>query len=66
MVSTPDLPEVVEAMRPCFCEEWGNPSSAYKFGSKFKGLIETARAQVKTAYCNLRECRSIPRGTRGR
>ena len=23
-------------------EEWGNPSSAYKFGSKLKGVIETA------------------------
>ena len=42
----PVLPEVFEAMRPYFCEEWGNPSSAYKFGSKLKGVIETARAQV--------------------
>jgi cysteine desulfurase len=40
------LPEVFEAMRPYFCEEWGNPSSAYKFGSKLEGVIETARAQV--------------------
>jgi cysteine desulfurase len=44
--TTPVLPEVFEAMRPYFCEEWGNPSSAYKFGSKIKGVIETARAQV--------------------
>ena len=44
--TTPVLPEVFEAMRPYFCEEWGNPSSAYKFGSKLKGVIETARAQV--------------------
>jgi cysteine desulfurase len=35
-----------EGSRPHFCEEWGNPSSAYKFGSKLKGVIETARAQV--------------------
>ncbi len=41
--TTPILPEVFEAMRPYFCEEWGNPSSAYKFGSKIKGVIETAR-----------------------
>jgi cysteine desulfurase len=41
--TTPVLPEVFEAMRPYFCEEWGNPSSAYKFGSKLKGVIETAR-----------------------
>ena len=44
--TTPVLPEVFEAMRPYFCEQWGNPSSAYKFGSKLKGMIETARAQV--------------------
>jgi cysteine desulfurase len=44
--TTPVLPEVFEAMRPYFCEEWGNPSSTYKFGSKLKGVIETARAQV--------------------
>jgi cysteine desulfurase len=44
--TTPVLPEVFEAMRPYFCEEWGNPSSAYKFGSKLKAVIETARAQV--------------------
>ena len=44
--TTPVLPEVFEAMRPYFCQEWGNPSSAYKFGSKLKGVIETARAQI--------------------
>jgi cysteine desulfurase len=31
--STPVLPEAFEAMRPCFCEEWGNPSSGYKFAA---------------------------------
>ena len=62
----PVLPEVFEAMRPYFCEEWGNPSSAYKFGSKLKGVIETARAQVRSVCCSPRECRPIPRGTRGR
>ena len=30
----PVLPEVFEATPPCFREEWGNPSSAYKFGSE--------------------------------
>jgi len=44
--TTPVLPEVVEAMMPYFTSEWGNPSSAYKFGSKLKGVIETARKQV--------------------
>jgi cysteine desulfurase len=37
---------VLEAMMPYLTTEWGNPSSSYKFGSKLKGVIETARAQV--------------------
>jgi cysteine desulfurase len=44
--TTPVWPEVFEAMRPYSCEEWGNPSSTYKFGSKLKAVIERARAQV--------------------
>lgn len=44
--TTPVLPEVFEAMRPYFCDEWGNPSSAYRFGSKLKVIIGTAREQV--------------------
>ncbi|MBI3757349.1 MAG: cysteine desulfurase NifS [Deltaproteobacteria bacterium] len=44
--TTPVLPEVLEAMMPYFTSEWGNPSSTYKFGSKLKGVIETARKQV--------------------
>jgi cysteine desulfurase len=44
--TTPILPEVLEAMMPYLTSEWGNPSSSYKFGSKLKAAIETARAQV--------------------
>lgn len=44
--TTPILPEVLEAMMPYLTSEWGNPSSTYKFGSKLKAVIETARAQV--------------------
>jgi cysteine desulfurase len=44
--TTPILPEVLEAMMPYLTTEWGNPSSSYKFGSKLKAVIETARAQV--------------------
>jgi cysteine desulfurase len=44
--TTPVLPEVLEAMMPYLTSEWGNPSSTYKFGSKLKTVIETARAQV--------------------
>jgi cysteine desulfurase len=44
--TTPILPEVLEAMMPYLTTEWGNPSSAYKFGAKVKSVIETAREQV--------------------
>src|SRR5208337_4714954 len=44
--TTPVLPEVLEAMLPYLTTEWGNPSSAYKFGAKLKSVIETAREQV--------------------
>jgi cysteine desulfurase len=44
--TTPVLPEVFEAMKPYFCEEWGNPSSTYRFGSKIKSVVENAREQV--------------------
>lgn len=44
--TTPIAPAVREAMLPYLGEEWGNPSSSYRFGSKLKGVIEAARAQV--------------------
>jgi len=44
--TTPVLPEVLEAMMPYLTTEWGNPSSAYKFGAKLKSVIEKAREQV--------------------
>jgi len=44
--TAPIAPEVLEAMMPYLTTEWGNPSSSYKFGSKLKGVIEAARAQV--------------------
>jgi cysteine desulfurase len=44
--TTQVLPEVIEAMMLYFTTEWGNPSSSYKFGSKLKTVIETAREQV--------------------
>ncbi len=39
-------PEVVAAMLPLLTEQWGNPSSAYRFGHQVGGLLETAREQV--------------------
>ena len=44
--TTPILPEVLDAMMPYLTTEWGNPSSSYKFGSKLKSVVETAREQV--------------------
>jgi cysteine desulfurase len=44
--TTPISPEVLEAMMPYLTTEWGNPSNTYKFGSKLKKVIETARSQV--------------------
>jgi cysteine desulfurase len=44
--STPVLPEILEAMMPYLTTEWGNPSSSYRFGSKLKIAIETARENV--------------------
>ncbi|MBP7826422.1 MAG: aminotransferase class V-fold PLP-dependent enzyme [Verrucomicrobia bacterium] len=44
--TTPIAPEVLAAMMPYLTEEWGNPSSTYKFGAKLKGAIEAARGQV--------------------
>jgi cysteine desulfurase len=39
-------PEVVEAMLPFLRDFWGNPSSAYSFGSQVAKRIEEARAKV--------------------
>lgn len=39
-------PEVVEAMVPFLSEWWGNPSSAYQFGSQVGRHIEEARGRA--------------------
>lgn len=44
--TTPVLPEVREAMLSYLGDEWGNPSSSYRFGSHLKSTIEDAREQV--------------------
>jgi len=44
--TTPVLPEAREAMMPFLTSEWGNPSSAYRFGARAKTAIESAREQV--------------------
>ena len=44
--TTPVSAEAFEAMRPYFCQDWGNPSSSYRFGSQVRTAVETAREQV--------------------
>jgi cysteine desulfurase len=39
-------PEVIEAMLPFLGEQWGNPSSLYRFGSQTGKEVERARAKV--------------------
>lgn len=47
--TTPMDPAVVEAMRPYFCEKFGNPSSIHSFGREAKKAIEDARSQVASS-----------------
>jgi cysteine desulfurase len=44
--TTPVAPEVLEAMLPFLKEYWGNPSSAYRFGTQVHAFVEKAREQV--------------------
>ena len=41
-------------MIPMLREFWGNPSSAYAFGSQVQGHVETARTRIKRALALLR------------
>lgn len=47
--TTKVAPEVLEAMRPYFTENYGNPSSIYQEGRTAKTAIEKAREQVAAA-----------------
>ena len=40
------LPQVLEAMQPWFCEQYGNPSSSHPLGQYAKQAMVTARAAV--------------------
>ncbi|MBW2010631.1 MAG: cysteine desulfurase [Deltaproteobacteria bacterium] len=44
--TTPNDPEVIEAMRPFLENEFGNPSSSHWYGIKPKKAVENARKQV--------------------
>lgn len=44
--TTKPAPEVIEAMRPFYEAQWGNPSSLHRFGRDVANAVETARCQV--------------------
>jgi cysteine desulfurase len=44
--TTPVLPEVLEAMLPCFSESFGNPSSIHGCGRRALAYLKHAREQV--------------------
>lgn len=44
--TTPVLPEVFEAMRPCFAEHFGNASSIHHHGQGTRAAVERARESV--------------------
>lgn len=47
--STPVDPRVLEAMRPYFSEEYGNPSSVHFPGQRTEAAVERAREQMAAA-----------------
>jgi cysteine desulfurase len=47
--TTPHDPEVIEAMRPFYESEFGNPSSSHWYGIAPRRAVEAARAQVASA-----------------
>jgi len=44
--TTPVLPEVVDAMRPYFCQKYGNEESLHQFGNEAKEALESAREKI--------------------
>lgn len=47
--TTPMSKTVYNAMQPFLTENYGNPSSLYRFGNKARGAMQNARKQVATA-----------------
>jgi cysteine desulfurase len=52
--TSPLLPEVFEAMRPCFFQQFGNASSIHQQGQQARAAVERAREQV----ADLLNCRA--------
>src|SRR5258708_21726345 len=56
--TTPVLPEVLEAMRPFFLEQFGNASWIHHYGQHARGAVEKARGSV-AALLNARPAEII-------
>ena len=56
--------EVEVAMRPYFCEKYGNPSGVYQMSSENRGMIENVREQIaKTLNASAEEIYFTSGGT---
>lgn len=54
--TTAVLPEVVEAMLPCFNKYWGNPSSLHDDGQRAKEILDASRQKIADIFeCNANE-----------
>ena len=64
--TSPLLPEVFEAMRPYFCEQFGNASSIHQQGQQARAAIERAREHVaELLNCRAAEVVFTSGGTEG-
>jgi cysteine desulfurase len=64
--STPVLPEVLEAMRPYFGEQFGNASSIHHHGQETRAAVERARDSVAALLgCRTQEIVFTSGGTEG-
>ena len=48
--TTPVSREVIEAMTPCFTENWGNPSSLHTKGREAKDILDDARERIAKVF----------------
>ncbi|MGH9554419.1 MAG: cysteine desulfurase family protein [Terriglobales bacterium] len=64
--TTPALPEVLEAMRPYFAEQFGNASSIHHHGQQTRAAVERARESVAALlHCRAAELVFTSGGTEG-
>ncbi|MCI0356702.1 MAG: cysteine desulfurase [Acidobacteria bacterium] len=64
--TTPVLPEVLEAMRPYFAEQFGNASSIHHHGQQTRAAVERARASLAALLnCRAAEVVFTSGGTEG-